>query len=242
MRLRRSTLTAIACALVALGAVAFFVVTSLQADALLHDGTRLNATVVRTIPANSWSFFDSGRNVVRYTFGGREYTEAIWLDDSNNVRSPGATWTVVVDRHDASKARSLTDDNSPVPVGFWVALVGLLAVLVAILVAIYRFITRDGRSWSDWWNTYIDRDGLTKGQEVVGILIVLAVDGTLAVAAMMIGWSWLFKYGQLLLLAPTLVTFQLWRWRCSNRRARNAESRTLDNAGHVSLKKLDRAP
>jgi hypothetical protein len=219
MRLRRSTVLALTGLGVALASVLFFVITTIRDNSLLHQGQRVPSTVVRTLPAHGWDFFDNGRNEVRYTLGGRTYDRTVWLDDSANARPAGSTWAVVVDPSDPTRVRSLTDANDPVPVGFVIAIVGLLALLVSAGAGIYRFMEwRYGRQWRSTLSHARDPSSLSPKEQIVGIALVLLVDGTLVGAASAVGWGWFLEFGRLTLLLPTLATFSLWRfWRLRRR-------------------------
>ena len=219
MRLHRSTALTLTGLAIALAAVLFFVFTTIRDNSLLHHGQRVASTVVRTLPAHGWDFFDNGRNEVRYTLGGRTYDRTVWLDNSANARPAGATWAVVVDPSDPTRVRSLTDANDPVPAGFVIAIVGLLALLVGVGAGIYRFMeSRYGRQWQSTLSRPREPSSLSPKEQIAGIALVLLVDGTLVGAASAVGWDWFLEFGRLTLLLPTLAAFSLWRvWRLRRR-------------------------
>jgi hypothetical protein len=227
---RRSTGLALT-GLVLVGlAVAFFVVTSIRDAAFLRSGERVDAVVVKEIPPSGWNFFDYGRTEVRYVVDGQTYTSTIWLDDTN-TRPPGARWTVVVDRGDATRVRSLSDANDPVPLGFFVAIGGLVGLLLGVAGLVWRISqSRLGRRWSGCFNKPDDRSGLSPKEQLQGLVLTLAVDSALALCASALGWSWAFRFGRLLLVPPTLLTFGAWRQHClrSNRRDKRRPATPLN--------------
>ena len=217
MRLRRSTTLMLTGLGIATAAVLFFVVTTMRDDTLLHRGRQVTSTVVRTIPAAGWDFLDNGRNVVRYSVDGHTYTRALWLDETADARPAGARWTVVIDPADPGRVRSLTDGNDPAPLGFAIAVVGLLALLVGAGARITEW--RYGRSWWTTFNVPRSKSGLSAKEELGGVALVLLVDGVLIAATSILGWDWFIKFGRLTLTLPTLATFSLWRsWRLYRRR------------------------
>jgi hypothetical protein len=112
--------------------VAFFVVTAVRDDRLLHDGTRVTATVVGHRPGRVWNPMDEGRAIVRYPTPSGELTRQIWLDDSGNP-PPSGPWTVVYDPKRPGRVRSLTDSNDPVPWAPPMLLLGLAGLILLVL-------------------------------------------------------------------------------------------------------------